>query len=135
VFIETVIENRGDRIELSREEVATAKVFLGIEAVENGMVDEIGSLDDAVRDAAERAEIEEYEIVNYDPTPDAGGPTLIQTDEGLMEIRGEKPGYGDIRPVQYAFVYEPAIPHYSTIEKFAETAPGTNRSEQGGELP
>ncbi|MFC7057023.1 S49 family peptidase [Halovenus salina] len=56
IFIETIMEQRGDRIELSREEISTAKVFLGVNSVENGYADQLGSLDDAIDDAAERAD-------------------------------------------------------------------------------
>lgn len=136
VFIETVMENRGDRIELSREEVATADIFLGIEAVDNGMADEIGSLEDAIKDAAERADLEEYEVVRRDTSPDVGLPILVQTEQGIVKVSAEDPGYGDVEPVPSAFVYEPGIPHHSTIEEFVESDVNVDETAgEGGEAP
>ena len=42
------------------EEIAQGKIWTGIQAVENGLVDELGGLDDAIIKAAELAEIEDY---------------------------------------------------------------------------
>lgn len=116
VFIETVMEQRGDRIELSREEIATAKVFLGVNSVENGYADQIGSLDDAIEDAASRADLEEYNIVERQVGGALSIPILAQTEHGVVAIYDENPSVADIKPVDNALVYEPAIPHLSELE-------------------
>jgi protease-4 len=116
VFIETVMEQRGDRIELSRAEVATAKVFLGVNSVENGYADQIGSLDDAIDDAANRAELEEYNIVERQVGGALSVPIFAQTEHGVVAIYDENPSVTDIKPVDNALVYEPAIPHLSELE-------------------
>ena len=54
VFVETVAEGRGMDIE-EVEELANGLAYTGIDAVENGLADEIGYLDDAVAKAAELA--------------------------------------------------------------------------------
>lgn len=61
-FIESVADGRG----MSTEEVralATGLTFTGITAVENGLADEIGTLDDAKEKAAELAGITNYTTV------------------------------------------------------------------------
>jgi protease-4 len=119
-FVETVMEQRGDRIELSREEVSTAKVFVGVNAVENGYADEIGTVDDAIADAADRADLEEYNIVTRDVTPERPQfPILAQTDHGIVVIEDENPSLGDVEPLQYAMVHRPAVPHISELQAVA----------------
>jgi protease-4 len=49
---------------LSPEQVATGEIWIGIEAKEYGLVDEMGSLLDAVDRAAEMAQLNNYELVN-----------------------------------------------------------------------
>ncbi|SDJ49187.1 protease-4 [Halovenus aranensis] len=119
IFIDTVMEQRGDRIELSRAEVSTAKLFLGVNSVENGYADKLGSLDDAIDDAAESAGLDEYRIAERN----VGGlnvlPIFAQTEHGIVAIYDENPSVADIRPVDTAMVYKPAIPHLSELEAVA----------------
>jgi protease-4 len=61
-FLESVMEQRGDEIELSRTEVAHARTYPGIEAVENGYADEIGTVDDAIADTADEAGLGSYTV-------------------------------------------------------------------------
>ncbi len=128
VFLNSVMEERGDRLELSREEVGTAQVFLGVEAADNGFVDEIGSIDDATAEAAERAGLDEYVVDRRDDSVEIMLPIFVQTDEGIVEVHDENPGYGDIEPVQYAYLYEPAIPHVDTIEELSSVGSIEDRS-------
>jgi protease-4 len=133
VFLESVMEERGDRIELSREQVSTADIFLGVRAVENGFADEIGSLEVAIDDAATRAGLEEYTVVKRDATPEGGQfPIFVQAGDRLVAVHSNDPGYGDIRPVSAAMIYEPAVPHYETIQTFVDDG---NVSRTGGERP
>lgn len=69
-FYGTVLEHRGDRLELSEEELAYAKVYPSQVAVHNGMIDEIGTTDTAIQRAAERADLDRYEVVELDTTPE-----------------------------------------------------------------
>lgn len=64
-FIETVAEGRGMTVEEVRE-LATGLTFTGMEAVENGLADEIGTREDAIAKAAELAGIEYYDVVDLD---------------------------------------------------------------------
>ena len=63
-FVSKVAENRG----MDYEEVlpiAGGRIWAGYKALELGLVDKIGGLDEAVKSAAKRAEIEDYEIKSY----------------------------------------------------------------------
>lgn len=139
IFIETVVEQRGDRIELDREGISTAQVFTGVEGVENGFADEIGSLDDAIEDAADRADLEEYAIVEREVGGETAVPIIAQTEYGMVAIHDENPSIVDVEPVNYAMVYEPAVPHIDELEAVA--SPEVDElleevaEEEGGEEP
>ncbi len=61
-FVGSVVEHRGDRLELTENEVATAAVFSGSTAVDNGMADGIGDRQTAVEAAADRAGLDRPEV-------------------------------------------------------------------------
>lgn len=135
VFLETVMEERGDRIEVSREEVSEASVYLGVRAVDNGFADEIGDLDAAVEEAADRAGLEDYAVDERDTSSDTL-PFLFQTDDELVVAYDETPGYGEVETLEYALVYEEAVPHYDTIEEVTRTDAGALREHpDAGETP
>jgi protease-4 len=63
-FITKVAEGRG----MTKEEVdaiGQGRVWMGKDALEIGLVDEIGGMDRAIEIAKEYAELESYELVNY----------------------------------------------------------------------
>ncbi|MGM0718712.1 MAG: S49 family peptidase [Halobacteriota archaeon] len=119
IFIETVMEQRGDRLELDREGVSTARVFTGVKSVENGFADEIGSLDDAVADAAERAGLDEYTVAERDVGGTQTIPLLARTEHGIVAIYDENPSLADVEPVRHPMVYGPAVPHIDELEAVA----------------
>ena len=62
-FLDVVEKERGDKLKLNRSELSKAMIYFGNEALEFGLVDELGSTFDAVEKAAELAGIEDYEVV------------------------------------------------------------------------
>lgn len=118
-FINTVMEQRGDELELDRNEIATASVWLGVEAVQNGLADEIGSTDGAVRAAAEKAGLDDYQIDTRETGPDRS-IFLLQTDSGIVAVYGNDPGYGQVKPLGNAYVHQSAIPHVDEVERFTD---------------
>lgn len=69
-FVSAVMEQRGDALELSRNEVQSGELWTGAEAVENGIADEIGGLDAAITKAAEMADLQRWNsrVLSYDDT-------------------------------------------------------------------
>lgn len=66
VFKAHVVEGRGDRLKRPIDEISGGRVYTGRQALEIGLVDEIGTLDDAIHYAAEKSKLEEdYEIRTY----------------------------------------------------------------------
>lgn len=64
LFKKRVADGRGMSLE-QVEEIAQGRVWTGEQGLENGLVDELGGLDDALKYAAEQVSIEEYQIKEY----------------------------------------------------------------------
>jgi len=62
VFKGHVTAIRGEKLAKPIDEMAGGRVFTGKQALELGLVDKLGTLDDALKFAAGEAKIEEYEI-------------------------------------------------------------------------
>lgn len=85
-FIQTVAEGRGMTEEAVRE-LATGLTFTGMEAVENGLADEIGTREDALGKAAELAGISEYEVVDLsDSTYDLASLLDLLSMEATVNV-------------------------------------------------
>lgn len=82
-FVSKVADNRG----MNYEEVlpiAGGRIWAGYKALELGLVDKIGGLDEAVKSAAERAQLEDYVIKNYKKPMD---PFEVFLDKLLDNIK------------------------------------------------
>lgn len=105
-FVGTVMSERGDRIELSRSEVAHAKVYTGARAVQNGFADEIGPTAAAIDEAATRANLDSYDVYRKEP-PQPAGLLLLSTDGGnrTVVVQESPVGYDGVDTTQYLMVY------------------------------
>jgi len=63
-FVDKVAVGRGMTSE-QVDSIAQGRIWTGVEALENGLVDKLGSLEDAIEMAAELADIETYKTTNY----------------------------------------------------------------------
>ncbi|MFC7172907.1 S49 family peptidase [Haloplanus litoreus] len=104
-FVGSVMKHRSDDLELSRTEVAHAKVYTGARAVDNGMADEVGSTQDAIRQAANAAGLDDYEVYRKEP-PRTGGLLLLSTEDGGTVVVEESPvGYDAVDSPTLLMVY------------------------------
>jgi protease IV len=78
--------------------VASGRVWSGAQAVENGLVDELGGLDDAVKKAAEMADIEEYRVLIYPPKVDFIQELLNSLNDDVS-VRIAKAQLGELYPI------------------------------------
>jgi len=96
MFVGSVMKHRGDDLNISREEVSHAKVYVGPNAVENGMADRIGTQSDAIEYAADQAGLDSYAVVEKEP-PTLGGIILLGTDSGQPVVVKKSPvGYDGV---------------------------------------
>ena len=63
-FVKKVADGRNMSFE-QVDSIAQGRVWTGKQAKENGLVDELGSLEDAIEAAAELADLDDYKIRNY----------------------------------------------------------------------
>jgi len=69
-FVEAVMSQRGDRLKLSEEELSLAEVYLGVEGLRYGLIDDIGTSTAAIEKAASLARIRNYGVKElYIPEP------------------------------------------------------------------
>jgi protease-4 len=80
-FKDRVMANRGDKLHEDLENLAGGRVYTGAQALDNGLVDKLGGLDDAVKEAARQAHVSTYEIITL-PAPKSIFD-LIMEDLGL----------------------------------------------------
>lgn len=66
-FASAVEEGRGGRLRIGPKELRRGGIYLGVEALNVGLIDELGSLQKAVEGAAMMAGIEHYEVVEVKP--------------------------------------------------------------------
>ena len=66
-FVHAVEKGRGDSLKLSLPQLKKGMIYLGREAIDVGLADEIGSLQKAIGDAARRAGLVEYEVAELKP--------------------------------------------------------------------
>ena len=63
-FLATIYSQRAERMNISRDDLAQGKVYLGRDALSYGLIDDLGTQSDAVKRAAEQAGIKNYEVVD-----------------------------------------------------------------------
>jgi protease-4 len=68
VFKGHVVAARGAKLKKPIDELAAGRVFTGRQALDLGLIDKIGTLDDAIQFVAEQAKVKDYEVRVY-PEP------------------------------------------------------------------
>ncbi|MBS7637489.1 S49 family peptidase, partial [Candidatus Bathyarchaeota archaeon] len=72
-FVSAVLRGRGDRLKVSSNTIRKGLVYLGSEAREAGLIDEIGSLQAAIEHAARLANLTEYRVEEIQPSLNTTG--------------------------------------------------------------
>jgi protease-4 len=62
VFKGHVVAIRGPKLAKPIDELAGGRVFTGKQALELGLIDQLGGLDDAIRHAAQQANVSQYDV-------------------------------------------------------------------------
>lgn len=75
--------SRGDRLKGELEDMAGGRVYTGRQALERGLIDKIGGLNDAIKLAAEKAGLTDYAVYEY--------PEQKGFEEVFAELMGQEP--------------------------------------------
>ncbi|MBI2328575.1 MAG: S49 family peptidase [Chloroflexi bacterium] len=67
-FVGTVMSQRGERLRLSDEELSQAQIYVGVESLRYGLIDDIGTSTAAIEKAAILAGLRNYEVVELNTT-------------------------------------------------------------------
>ncbi len=122
-FIQRVADGRNMSIK-EVDAIAQGRVWTGAEAIENGLVDVLGNLDDAVAAAAEMAQIEDYKTINLpvykkDFKEVMGGLPFMNTKQAILkEELGQENYriYQDFKRVYGLKGMQARIPYVFTIK-------------------
>ncbi len=91
-FDTAVMSQGGDRLRLSEEELSRAEIYMGVEGLRYGLVDDIGTRTAAIKKAASLAGIRNYEAVELSiskPLPeffDSSDLAALKAQTGLMPV-------------------------------------------------
>jgi protease-4 len=114
VFKGHVVAARGAKLNKPIDELAGGRVFTGQQAIESGLVDKIGTLEDAIRHVADEAKIKDYEVRAY---PEAKNFLEVLTedisdgdrDTNRLAIPSRSPG-------RAASILDLALPYLKALE-------------------
>ena len=108
-FVSRVAQGRGLTFQ-QVDQIAQGRVWSGVSALEIGLVDRIGGLDDAIAYAAESAQIEDYAVVEY---PKASSSSL----ESLFALLDSDVQQAKIRSLVGDDLYD----MYRTVRQVSES--------------
>ena len=112
-FLGTVMRHRGDKLTLSREEVANGRTYLGTQAVQNGFADQTGDIEAAIEAAADRSERIDGDEYDVEYTTQQVQVSLTLQADAVAEVDGETVYLVDsdsedgefVKPVRYYAVW------------------------------
>jgi protease-4 len=66
-FLAAITAQRADRLTVTPEELSRGELYIGLQAQQMGLIDEIGSQTDAIASAARMARLRHYDVVDRSP--------------------------------------------------------------------
>lgn len=114
-FINVVEETRGDKIKGNKDEIFDGRVFSGKNALEIGLIDSIGTLQDAIKDAAKTAGIEDEDpyIIKKPEEKEKLINLLLSSVSDGIKPKSIMPYYEEIMSAKYI-----GIPMYIYIPNY-----------------
>lgn len=114
VFKGHVTTIRGSRLKKPIDDLAGGRVYTGKQALDLGLVDKLGTLDDAVKFAAKEAKLDKYEL-RVVPEPKSFIEQLLDTSEGKDDdtVRFAAP----FRTTGSSAVLDSALPYLRQLDE------------------
>ena len=97
LFISRVAEGRGISKD-SVDAIGQGRVWTGEQAIEKGLVDQLGNLEDAIAEAAALAELEKYSVDTYPAPASFMDQFLKQQQESYFDVH-MKATFGELYPM------------------------------------
>ncbi|WP_210423480.1 S49 family peptidase [Halorussus marinus] len=105
-FVGSVLEERGDALDLTAEELSYAKLYSGSRGIEVGLADEVGGVDAAIGAAADRADLANYRTVRMEsPAPSVLGQLGLNATASDGPTTRATFGYAGVDTVQYLMLH------------------------------
>jgi ClpP class serine protease len=102
-FLQAVMFQRGEWLKISKEELSKAGVYNGIEAVKYGLIDEIGSSEDAIQKTAELAGLRNYGVIDINDTLSISLPPWWEGGRLILKSSKISFRFGAFQPPLYFF--------------------------------
>lgn len=99
-FVAAVLRGREGRIKVDAAVFETAAIFPASEALEMGLIDEIGGVFDAVRDMAKKLKLERYVVVSLKEALNATRRTAWAVEYGVL---------ANSTPIPVFYIWPPAV--------------------------
>lgn len=106
-FVGSVVKHRGETIQMDRSQIASAEIYPGVQAVDNGFADRIGTLEDAITAAAERAGYDDVSVRTFRHHGRSSSVVLgsVETENRTVVVIDESAGYAGVDTPMYFMVY------------------------------
>jgi protease-4 len=116
VFKGHVTAARGNRLKKKLDEIAGGRVYTGRQALDLGLVDKIGTLDDAIRHVAQQAKLKDYDV-RVIPRPKNFMEVLIGEMSGQeSDDKGVSVSASPLAGRQYGGLLEAVLPYLDKLE-------------------
>ena len=112
-FIDVFYTRCADGRSKTKEEIdaiGQGRVWTGKQALQNGLVDRLGSLDDAIKIAAERAKLTDYDVASFPEMKDPFTQFMEKMSGGSLKAGLGKSFLGDEAYRQYVIANRKATP-------------------------
>ncbi len=83
-FLRAVLFQRDEKLKLSKEELGEGKIYIGFDAQKLGLIDSLGTFEDAVRKAAKLAHIANYDVVKLNKETGITITILLSVNQSIL---------------------------------------------------
>lgn len=83
-FLRAVIFQREGKLKLSKEELADAKVYVGFDALNLGLIDALGTKEEAIKKAAKLGRVSNYEVIELNEEPMIKITISLSVDQSIL---------------------------------------------------
>ena len=111
-FSNAVITGRGDALKIPVSDVTRGTVWIGINAKKNGLVDELGSLQSAIKYAADLADLDDYQVESMVARVSNRSDLIKITYPSISELNEKNPPPA----IYYLYLPENAYTQYESPE-------------------